>query len=80
MAKLAATALMVLALLGGGFYLYQKNQSSTTIPSENTSSEQPKVNTPIPTTTIEDDLTALERDLAEINKLDSSFAEELKGL
>jgi len=76
MVRLIIVALVILSLVAGVYVLSQK--ISFPSKTENQSSTISRMD--LTNTTAEEDLTALERDLAELKELDKSFQEELNNL
>lgn len=82
MIRIVIILLIIIALFGGAFFVYQKGQERFS-PASINSAQQPLNDLyvpPTPPTTIEEDYTALEIELDEIKKMETEFNQELEGL
>lgn len=87
MVKLILSALIIVSIVAAFyFFVLQKNQtdfsySGNNLAKKETSSKDASTKvTPTPVVSAEDDLTALEKDLAEITESEASFSEDVNSL
>jgi hypothetical protein len=80
MVKLLATVLVLVALVGGAVY-YSNNQTSPTSLNSLVNQVNPNKSSVVTTDEVLDsDLTALEKDLADLEQSDTTLTNEVNGL
>lgn len=79
MAKLFLTVLIII-LVGFGVYYFFLGKPSSVAPLTNSNQQETVADAEVLSTTAEDDLTALEKDLVELEKTQMDFNSELNNL
>lgn len=74
--------ILILALLGAGYYflVFSKNQTSNYSFTSTNSQKISELPSASPTTTVEDDLTALEKDLNSLDTSNNDFDQSINSL